>query len=63
MMFGSRRLKIAFVCAAEWATPVFGEIFKRGARVNVVAWIAFSRVIDVVTDYATILGHGLLLKK
>jgi hypothetical protein len=54
--------EIAFICATEGAAPIFWQIFKRCTGVNAVAWVAFSRVIDVVTDYATKLGHDVLLE-
>jgi hypothetical protein len=55
-------LEIAFVSAAKRAAPIFWQVFERCAGVNAVAWVAFGGVVDVVTDYATILGHDLLLE-
>ena len=54
--------EIAFICATEGTAPILWQVFERCAGVNAIAWIAFSRVVDVVTDYATILGHDLLLE-
>jgi hypothetical protein len=58
---GSRRFEIALVSTAEWADPVIRNVLKSRAGVDAVARIALSGVIDVVTDYTAVLGHGSLL--
>jgi hypothetical protein len=61
LMPGSRRFKITLVCAAKRANPIFGQVFKRCAGVDAISRVTFSGIIDVVTDYTAVLGHGFLL--
>lgn len=59
----SRRLEVALVGTAEGAAPIVRQILKGGAGSDVAARITLCRVVDVVTDYATVLGHDALLER
>jgi hypothetical protein len=52
-------LEIGYVGAAQWADPVGGEVFEGGAGIDAVARISLGGVVNVITDDATVLVHGL----
>ena len=58
LAIGSRLFKITFVGAAKGTAPIVWQVRKRGAGVDAAARVTFSRVINVVTDYTTVLGHN-----
>jgi hypothetical protein len=51
IVFGHNHKKVAFA-AANRTIPVLGQFRERGAGFNVLIYIAFRRVIDVMTDFA-----------
>ena len=54
----SRRLEHIFAYAAKRAAPIVGQIFESGAGSDAAVRITDRRVIDVVTNCATILFHS-----
>jgi hypothetical protein len=51
IVFGHNHKKVAFA-AANRTIPILGQFRERSAGFNVLIYVAFSRIVDVMADFA-----------